>query len=214
MLRTVDIGHAIKVRDTAALLEHPPVVIRVTKFDEEGNKLFSEEMSKAHMSGQEVIPVQVDSPGGQVYSLLGMLETMRSSKRPVATICTSKAMSCGAMLFGMGTRGMRFASRNATFLLHDVSSCEWGKVEEIKAGARECERLNIMIFTELAQHCGKPSKYFLDFIHDNSHADYMIDSKEAVRMGLVDRIGTPELKTSVRVVTSLEMDGKVVVAKK
>ena len=102
MLRTVDIGHAIKVRDTAALLEHPPVVIRVTKFDEEGNKLFSEEMSKAHMSGQEVIPVQVDSPGGQVYSLLGMLETMRSSKRPVATICTSKAMSCGAILNGIG----------------------------------------------------------------------------------------------------------------
>jgi ATP-dependent Clp protease protease subunit len=205
MLKTVDICPSIKVRDIAALLEQPPLVIRVNKFDEEADKLFSEEMSKAHSSGQQVIPVFVDSYGGQVYTLLSMLETVRTSRVPVATVCSGKAMSCGAILFGMGTRGMRFASRDATFLLHDVSSCEWGKVEEIKAGAKECERLNVMIYTKLALHCGKERKYFLDYIHNNSHADYMISAKEAMRMGLVDRIGIPELRTSVEVTTALDL---------
>ena len=205
MLRTVDICPAIKVRDIAALLEQPPLVIRVNKFDEDADKLFSEEMSKAHSSGQQVIPVLIDSYGGQVYTLLSMLETMRTSRMPIATICSGKAMSCGAILFGMGTRGMRFASRDATFLIHDVSAAEWGKVEEIKAGAKECERLNVMIYTNLALHCGKPPRYFLEYIHDNSHADYMVSAKKAMRMGLVDKIGTPELRTSVVVTTALEL---------
>ena len=50
-------------------------------------------------------------------------------------------MSCGAILFSFGVDGMRYMDPDATVMIHDVSSMGWGKVEEIKADAKEVERL-------------------------------------------------------------------------
>ena len=50
-----------------------PVIIRVRKFDDGAAKEFSELMSKAQNTGQPIIPVIIDSYGGQVYSLMSMI---------------------------------------------------------------------------------------------------------------------------------------------
>ena len=50
------------------LIEDLPVIIRVRKFDETSAKEFSFSMNKAQNSGQPIIPVVIDSYGGQVYS--------------------------------------------------------------------------------------------------------------------------------------------------
>ena len=99
-------------------------------------------INKAQNSGQPVIPVIIDSYGGQVYSLMSMISDIKHSKIPVATIVQGKAMSCGAILFSFGTEGYRYMDPDATLMIHDVSSMEIGKVEEIKASAEETERLN------------------------------------------------------------------------
>ena len=48
------------------LIDDLPVVIRVRKFDEASAKAFSDEMARAQNSGQPVIPIIIDSYGGQV----------------------------------------------------------------------------------------------------------------------------------------------------
>ena len=90
------------------LIDDLPIVIRVTKFDEASAKSFSALMSKAQNSGQPVVPVIIDSYGGQVYSLMSMIADIKHSKIPVATIVQGKAMSCGAILFSFGSPGKRF----------------------------------------------------------------------------------------------------------
>ena len=55
------------------LVDDLPVIIRVNKFDEASAKSFSVLMRKAHNSGQTVIPIIIDSYGGQVYSLMSMI---------------------------------------------------------------------------------------------------------------------------------------------
>ena len=47
-------------------LRQPPVIVTVNKFDEESAKKFQQEMGLAHNTGQKVIPVVIDSYGGQV----------------------------------------------------------------------------------------------------------------------------------------------------
>ena len=54
-------------------LKKSPVIIRVNKFTEESAKKFSEQMALAHNTGQKVIPVVIDSYGGQVYRLMEMI---------------------------------------------------------------------------------------------------------------------------------------------
>ncbi len=180
-------------------LRQDPVIITVNEFTEESAKKFQDQMSVAQNSGQKVVPVEIDSFGGQVYSLMSMIAAIKASKIPVATIVQGKAMSCGAILSTFGSDGLRFMDKDATMMIHDVSSYAFGKVEELKADAREAERLNKKVYTMMARNCGKPDDYFTKLIHDKGHADWFLDSKEAKKHGLVDHIRMPEMSIKIKV---------------
>ena len=180
-------------------LRKNPVIIRVNKFDEKAAKEFQDQMALAHNTGQKVIPVVIDSYGGQVYSLMAMVSAIQHAELPVATIVEGKAMSCGAILFSFGEKGLRFMDPDATLMIHDVSSMEYGKVEEIKASAEETERLNQKVYTMMARNCGKKDDYFLRLVHKKSHADWYLDADECKRHGLANQLRIPKINIQVSV---------------
>ena len=181
-----------------------PIVIRVRKFDESAAKEFSEKMAKAHNTGQPVVPVVIDSYGGQVYSLLAMVSEIQHSRLPVATIVQGKAMSCGAILFSFGQKGMRYMDPHATVMIHDVSGAGWGKVEEVKADAKECERLNKKLYYMMAENCGKNKTYFLKMIHERGHADWFLDADDCLEHGLANHLTVPQFTVDVNVDVKFE----------
>jgi len=181
------------------LIDNLPVTIRVRKFDEDAAKQFSSLVSKAQNTGQPVLPIIIDSYGGQVYSLMSMISDIRHSRIPVATIVQGKAMSCGAILFSFGAEGMRYMDPDATVMIHDVSSMERGKVEEIKASAEETERLNQKIYNMMAENCGHHKDYFLDIVHEKGHADWFLEVDECKKHNLANHLKIPELKIEAKV---------------
>lgn len=180
-------------------LRKQPMMIRVNKFDEESAKKFALEMGQAHNTGQKIIPVIIDSYGGQVYSLMSMISAIKHAEIPVATIVEGKAMSCGAVLFSFGDEGYRFMDPNATVMIHDVSSMEWGKVEEMKAGAAEADRLNTIIYTMMAQNCGKKDDYFMKIVDKKKHADWFLDAAETKKHNMANHLRVPKLSIKVTV---------------
>ena len=185
-------------------LRSDPVVITVNKFDEESANEFATLISAAQNTGQKVIPVVIDSYGGEAYSLLSMIGTIKSSKIPIATIVKGKAMSCGALFASFGEEGLRFMDKDAVLMVHDVSTMAFGKVEELKADARESDRLNKKLYTMMARNCGKPDDYFLNLIHDKGHADWFMEAEEAKEHNIVQQLRVPTLKGTVTVNFSLE----------
>ena len=185
-------------------LHHNPVIVTVNKFDEDSAKEFRTKVAMAHNTGQKIIPVIIDSYGGQVYSLMSMISMIKASNVPVSTIVQGKAMSCGAILASFGEKGMRYMNPDATMMIHDVSSYAFGKVEELKADARESERLNKKIYKMMSENCDRPEKYFTDLIHDKGHADWFLEAEEALKHGIVDHIKIPELKINIDVNIFLE----------
>ncbi len=185
-------------------LRKPPQIIRVNKFDEKSAKEFQDQVSLAHNTGQKIIPVIIDSYGGQVYSLMAMISSIRAAELPVATIVEGKAMSCGAVLFTFGEEGLRFMDPDATVMIHDVSSMDFGKVEELKAGAAEADRLNEKIYTMMARNCGKKDDYFLKIVDKKKHADWFLDAEEAKKHGMANQLRVPKL--SINVDVSIDLD--------
>lgn len=181
------------------LIDGLPIIIRVNKFDETAAKNFSAAMMKAQNTGQPIIPVIIDSYGGQVYSLMSMISDIQHSKIPVATIVQGKAMSCGALLFSFGAEGHRYMDPDATLMIHDVSSMSWGKVEEVKASADETTRLNKKVYQMMAKNCGQRKNYFLDIIHEKGHADWFLEFDEAKKHNLANHNHVPELKITARI---------------
>ena len=180
-------------------LRKNPIIVRVNKFDEDSAAKFANEIAAAHNTGQNVIPIVIDSYGGQVYSLMSMISAIKSSELPIATIVEGKAMSCGAVLFSHGAEGRRFMDPNATIMIHDVSSMDFGKVEELKAGAKEADRLNKIIYSMMAQNCGHEDEYFMEIVDKKKHADWFLDIEEAKKHNLANHSRVPTLHIDVSV---------------
>ena len=193
--------HTIKVSPLIKELElrKSPVIVRVNKFDEESSKKFASEVAQAHNTGQKVIPIVIDSYGGQVYSLMTMIAAIKDAELPIATIVEGKAMSFGAVLLTFGDEGMRFADPNATVMIHDVSSGGWGKIEELKADVKEAERLDEKIYTMMARNCGKKDDYFKKKVFNKKHADWFMCADEAKKHGIVNHLRLPTFRISVDV---------------
>jgi ATP-dependent Clp endopeptidase proteolytic subunit ClpP len=185
-------------------LRKSPVIARVNEFTEESAKKFHSELAQAHSTGQKVIPIIIDSYGGQVYSLMAMISAIKHSELPIATIIEGKAMSCGAILFSFGEEGLRFMDPNATVMIHDVSSMEFGKVEELKANTKETDRLNSIVYTMMARNCGKKDDFFMKIVDKKKHADWFLDASEAKKYGLANQLRVPKLTIDVSVSIELE----------
>jgi ATP-dependent Clp protease protease subunit len=192
---TTKVSHLIKEVE----LRKNPIIVTVNKFDEKSAKEFQQQISMAHNTGQSVIPVVIDSYGGQAYSLMSMISAIKHSEIPVATIVEGKAMSCGAILFSFGEDGLRFMDSDATLMIHDVSSMERGKVEEIKASAEETERLNQIVYKMMARNCGKKDDHFLKLVHKKGHADWFLNSEEAKKHNLANHIRIPKININIAV---------------
>lgn len=203
----VNVDHKIRCKLSDLGVETP--IIRLNKaFNYEMVEQFNEEFNELLSTNPKVIPVVIDSYGGEVYCLLELIALFQSSPVPIATICNGKAMSCGAMLFMFGHQGLRFMSEHATLMIHEVSSISFGKVEEIKADANETDRLNKLIFNLAARNVGQKENYFLDLIHSKHHSEVYLTAKEAKKHKICNHIGIPELVTNIEVRQSFTLNGK------
>src|ERR1700746_1616927 len=77
------------------------------------------------------IQMYINSPGGSVYSGLGVYDTMQYVTPDVATICIGMAASMGATLMCAGTKGKRTALRHARIMMHQPSGAIGGQNTEI-----------------------------------------------------------------------------------
>lgn len=194
----------LKITKAVDLLKSPPVVINVKDFNADGVKAFREDFNHAEESDQEIIPIVIDSFGGQVYSLLAMVDIIQSSQKKVATISLGKAMSCGAVLLTCGTEGYRYAAPTSTILIHDASGFAIGKTEDIKVEAKEIERLNKLIFGIMEKNCGLKKDTLYDVIRkEKSGADWFLTPKEAKKFNIINNIKIPKLLTTISVKTEL-----------
>ena len=67
------------------------------------------------------ISLYVNSPGGDVYAGLGIIDTMNFIKPDVSTICVGMAASMGAAILASGAKGKRLALPNSMVLIHQPS---------------------------------------------------------------------------------------------
>lgn len=202
--------YSLKVDPRITLIEPEkscqlPIFVRFSGEFEEANCMkFRQELIQAENhamdSGQGVLPIVIDSYGGDVYALMACIDSINAIDKSlkIATIVEGKAMSCGAVLLSCGHEGYRFAAKNATVMIHEVSSVHFGKNEELKASAKESDRLNDKILEIMSENCGHDKNYFGKQISSRRHADWFLDSKEALAHNLVNVIGTPKFDVNVK----------------
>jgi ATP-dependent protease ClpP protease subunit len=189
-----------RIRCAVKDLLDEPVVVTVNEFTEESAHKFRDQFARAHEINQPIIPVLIDSYGGEIYSLMSMISTIKHSDIPVATVVDGKAMSCGAILFSFGSKGHRYMDDDATLMIHHVSLGAWNKIHEVEARAAHGRLLNNRIYKMMAENCEQPDQYFIDLVEKHkSNADWYLTAKMAKKHKLANKLFVPKLRTKVSV---------------
>lgn len=156
-------------------------IVEINEDDEKITQIFQAYNLKYE---PEPIKIFIDSYGGAVYQVFGLLSIMESSKVPIHTIATGAAMSCGFLMLISGHR--RFAHKYATPLYHQVSSMSWGKLEEMKDDIKETKRIQKMI-DEIVVRKTRLTKKKLKEIN-SLKKDWFLTPTESLQYGIIDEI--------------------------
>lgn len=130
------------------------------------------------------IKLYINSPGGQVYSGLAIVDTMHLIKPHVSTIVVGMAASMGAIIASQGEKGKRFALPNSKIMMHQPSSGFEGTSADIEISAREVLSLRKRIDEMLAAATGHP----VDKINHDTDRDYWLTAQEAAEYGVIDSV--------------------------
>ncbi|MBF0900650.1 MAG: ATP-dependent Clp protease proteolytic subunit [Atopobium sp.] len=140
-----------------------------------------------HLESQDPdkdISLYIDSPGGDVYAGLGILDTMNFIKPDVSTICVGMAASMGAVLLAAGAKGKRLALPNSMVMIHQPSSGVQGQQTDIQIVADETKWIRQHINELLSDYTGQS----IEKVNVDTERDNYLRAQEACDYGLVDRV--------------------------
>jgi ATP-dependent Clp protease protease subunit len=130
------------------------------------------------------INMYINSPGGAVYSGLGVYDTMQYVSPDIATICIGVAASMACVLLGAGTKGKRAALKHARVMMHQPSGAIGGQASDIEITVNEIKKLKKELYEVVHNHTGRP----LDQIEKDFDRDHWMTAMEAKEYGLVDEV--------------------------
>jgi ATP-dependent Clp protease protease subunit len=130
------------------------------------------------------INMYINSPGGNVYSGLGVYDTMQYVTPQIATICIGVAASMACILLAAGTKGKRAALKHARLMMHQPSGAIGGQASDIEITVAEIKKIKNDLYEVVSHHSGKPVKE----IEKDFDRDRWMTAPEAKDYGLVDEV--------------------------
>ena len=173
--------------------------VLITKFTEDSVKGYIEALEEIEstFSASQKVLIHIDSYGGSVHGLLMLIDKLESMSNIIVTYTSSKAMSAGAFLLSIaGTPGYRFASEDASILVHEVQSGAIGDIKDVEDAVIHTKRLNDRLLTKFAKSIGrKKSEDIRKMIKEKALGhDMIFSSEEAKKIGIIDRVCTIGMK--------------------
>ena len=133
------------------------------------------------------ITMLLNSPGGDVVETLGLIDYIRTLKDndgiTTNIVCRGSAMSAAALLLAAGT-GLRAASKHSKIMVHQLSTFNMGKLEDVKSNAKFAEQLEDDCNAIMAECTKKDGEFW----KENQRSDYFLSSEEALELGIIDKI--------------------------
>ena len=142
-----------------------------------------------HLESQDAekdISLYINSPGGEVYSGLAILDTMNFIKPQVSTICVGMAASMAAVLLSAGAKAKRFCLPHSKVMIHQPSGGAQGQQTEIEIVAEEIKKTRRELNQILSDASGQP----IEKVQADTERDNYLTAAEALDYGLIDRIVT------------------------
>src|SRR5579885_2272344 len=153
--------------------------------DNIANLIIAQMLFLAAEDPEKDISLYINSPGGVTTAGMAILDTMNLVEPDIVTYCVGQAASMAAVLLAAGTKGKRYTLPYSRILIHQPhASGLGGQAADIDIQARDILRTRDILNGILAEATGHP----VEKIARDVDRDYIMDARQAVDYGIVDRV--------------------------
>jgi len=184
-------GRGERAYDIYSLLLRERIIFVGTPIDDQvANVIVAQLLWLSREDADREISMYINSPGGQIYSGLAILDTMRMIPNKISTVAVGVTASFGTVLLTAGTKGHRYALPHATIHMHQPLGGAQGQASDIEIQAKEILRLKSRLNEIMSECTGQK----LEVIERDTERDFYMSADQAVEYGLVDKVLTPPEK--------------------
>jgi ATP-dependent Clp protease protease subunit len=138
--------------------------------------------------GDDDISIYIDSPGGSVYSGLGLLDVMDFISCDIQTVNTGLAASMAAVILCSGEKGKRKALKRSRTMIHQpLTYGGWmQQASDVEIEAKEMNTLKKELYEIISDKTGQT----YDRVYKDGDRDYWMSANDAKKYGMIDDIIT------------------------
>ncbi len=138
-----------------------------------------------YVDPEKDIKIYIDSPGGSVYSGLGLLDVMDYITPDIMTVNTGLAASMAAVFLCSGSAGKRKALRRSRTMIHQpLGYGGFQQASDMEIDAKEIVSLKKELYEVISERTGQS----YDRVHKDIDRNYWMNAEEAKKYGMIDEI--------------------------
>ena len=162
------------------------IIFLSTEIDSDVCNVIKAQMIYLENESDDDIKLYIDSPGGSVYSGLGLLDVMDFVKPEIVTINTGLAASMAAVILCSGSKGKRRALKRSRTMIHQpLGYGGWmQQASDMEIEAKEINSLKKELYEIISDRTGQN----YDRVHKDGDRDYWMTASDAKKYGMIDEI--------------------------
>lgn len=177
-------GNGMSVDVFSKLLDDR-IIFLSTEVDEYVTNIIKAQLLYLESESDEDISIYIDSPGGSVYTGLGLLDVMDFVKPDIVTINTGLAASMAAVILCSGTKGKRLALKRSRTMIHQpLSYSGYQQASDLEIEAKEVNSLKKELYEIISDKSGQT----FDKVAKDGDRDYWMTAPDAKKYGIIDEI--------------------------
>jgi ATP-dependent Clp protease protease subunit len=177
-------SNGISVDIFSKLLEDR-IIFLSTEIDDYVCNIIKAQLLYLEMESDEDIEIYIDSPGGSVYSGLGLLDVMDYVKPDIVTMNTGLAASMAAVILCSGTKGKRKSLKRSRTMIHQpLGYGGYAQASDMEIEAKEINSLKKELYEIISERTGQT----YDKVYKDSDRDYWMTANDAKKYGMIDEI--------------------------
>lgn len=164
------------------------IIFLSTEIDSDVCNIIKAQLLYLDSDSNEDISIYIDSPGGSVYSGLGLLDVMDFVKSDISTVNTGLAASMAAVILCSGKKGKRKSLKRSRTMIHQpLGYGGWiQQASDMEIEAKEINSLKKELYEIISEKTGQN----YDRVYKDGDRDYWMTSVEARKYGMIDDIIT------------------------
>jgi len=161
------------------------IIFLSTEIDDYVCNIIKAQLLYLEMESDEDIEIYIDSPGGSVYSGLGLLDVMDYVKPDIVTMNTGLAASMAAVILCSGTKGKRKSLKRSRTMIHQpLGYGGYAQASDMEIEAKEINSLKKELYEIISERTGQT----YDKVYKDSDRDYWMTANDAKKYGMIDEI--------------------------